>query len=79
MAPKQQVLVADIVKTLQATNQRLITKEKALQLFDDVFRQPKEADQVLDREMTHAYVPSTAPRIGCQVLPPIVGIPIMCL
>lgn len=56
MAFKQQVAVADIVKALLATNQRLITKQEALQCFDEVFRQAREADQVLDKELTQAYV-----------------------
>jgi hypothetical protein len=56
MAFKQQVAVADIVKTLLATNQRLITKQEALQCFDEVFRQASEADQVLEEELTQAYV-----------------------
>lgn len=57
MGSKQRVAVSDIVKTLFATNQQTITKEKAVQLFDQVFRQAKEADRVLDYGMAHPYVP----------------------
>jgi hypothetical protein len=54
MAIKQQAAVNDIVNALLDKNQALITKEEALQSLDQVFRQAREADQLLDSELNHA-------------------------
>lgn len=54
MAIKQKAAVDDIVGALLDRSEALITKEEALQTLDQVFREAREADQLLDSELTHA-------------------------
>jgi hypothetical protein len=52
----QQVVVADMVKMLQAANQRSISKTELYHRVDKLFRQAGKVDQVLHKGLTQAYV-----------------------